>query len=53
MKHGNIWEIVFFNYFGWERIKKLDGRSEIRQTIIELKNKVTTFNSSSLKGFED
>ena len=50
MKHGNIWEIVFLNYFGWERIKGLDGKSEIRKTMIELKNKATTLNSSSLKG---
>ena len=50
MKNGKIWEIVFFNFRDWEQIKKMDGKSNARKIIIELKNKPTTINSTSKKG---
>ena len=50
MINGKIWEIVFFNFPDWKRIKKMDGKSDTRKTIIELKNKATTLNSASKKG---
>lgn len=50
MMNGKIWEIVFFNFHDWEKIKKMDGKSNKRKIIIELKNKPTTFNYASKKG---
>ena len=50
MVNGKIWEIVFFNFQDWERIKKMDGKSDTRKIIIELKNKKTTLNHVSKKG---
>lgn len=50
MMNGKIWEIVFFNRRDWEQIKKIDGKSNTRKIIIELKNKPTTFNYASKKG---
>jgi hypothetical protein len=44
-----VLEIVFFNFNGWERIKKMDGKFYTRKTIIELKNKVAIFNYASKK----
>ena len=51
MKNGYIWEIVFFNFEGWERLKKrANGISHSRKIIIELKNKPTTLNHTGLEG---
>ena len=50
MKNGYIWEIVFFKFPGWEKIGIMNGKSNTRNIIIELKNKSTTFNSASKKG---
>ena len=51
MMCGKIWEIVFFNFEGWERLKKgADGISHSRKIILELKNKSTTLNHTGLEG---
>ena len=50
MMNGKIWEVVFFNFLDWEKIGRMDGKSEIYNVIIELKNQEKSFNNSSRKG---
>lgn len=46
---GKVWEIALFNWEDWTRISKADGKSDSKKAYIELKNKPSTWNSSSKK----
>ena len=52
MTFGKIWEIVFFNWDDWIKIKKMDGMSKSRKIHMELKNKSTIMNQNSRHGLK-